>query len=106
VAGLGFGLIVAPMFDIVLASVTEEETGSGSGVLNAGQQLSASVGVAVLGTIFFDAIVGGNFHHALSRVLIVQFAVMIVLLVISPLLPRYAREPAETPAAVEALEPA
>ena len=30
------------------------ETGSASGVLNAGQQLANSIGVAVLGTIFFD----------------------------------------------------
>ncbi|HTR70020.1 MAG TPA: MFS transporter [Mycobacteriales bacterium] len=94
VAGLGFGLIVAPLFDIVLASVTDEETGSASGVLNAGQQLAASIGVAVLGTVFFDAIGPGNFHHALSQVLAVQVAVMVVLLVISPLLPRFAREPA------------
>ncbi len=54
VAGIGFGLIVAPMFDIILASVTDAETGSASGVLNAGQQLASSIGVAVLGTVFFD----------------------------------------------------
>ena len=35
VAGLGMGLVVAPMFDIVLAAVTDKETGSASGVLNA-----------------------------------------------------------------------
>lgn len=93
VAGLGFGLIVAPMFDIILASVTEEETGSGSGVLNAGQQLASSIGVAVLGTVFFDAIGGGDFHKGLTNTLWVQVGVTAALLVISPLLPRFAREP-------------
>lgn len=93
VAGLGFGLIVAPMFDIILASVTEAETGSGSGVLNAGQQLASSIGVAVLGTVFFDSIGGGDFHKGLTNTLWVQVGVTAALLVISPLLPRFAREP-------------
>jgi EmrB/QacA subfamily drug resistance transporter len=97
VAGVGFGLVVAPMFDIILASVTDAETGSASGVLNAGQQLASSIGVAVLGTVFFDAIVGGDFHKGLSRTLLVQVAMMVVLLALSPLLPRYAREPAPDP---------
>ena len=93
VAGVGFGLVVAPMFDIILASVTDAETGSASGVLNAGQQLATSIGVAVLGSVFFDAIAGGDFHKGLTRTLLVQLALMVALLAISPLLPRYAREP-------------
>jgi EmrB/QacA subfamily drug resistance transporter len=104
VAGIGFGLVVAPMFDIILASVTDEETGSASGVLNAGQQLASSIGVAVLGTIFFDAVVRGDFHNGLSRTLVVQIAMMAGLLLISPLLPRFAREPAAEGPAVPELE--
>jgi EmrB/QacA subfamily drug resistance transporter len=95
VTGIGLGLVVAPMFDIVLASVTEAETGSASGVLNAGQQLANSIGVAVLGTVFFDAIVGGDYHLGLRHVLLVQLATTAALLALSPLLPRFAREPAE-----------
>jgi EmrB/QacA subfamily drug resistance transporter len=105
VAGIGFGLVVAPMFDIILASVTDSETGSASGVLNAGQQLASSIGVAVLGTIFFDSSTHGDFHNALSRTLLVQIATMIGLLLLSPLLPRYAREPVPDEAANAALEP-
>ena len=93
IAGLGLGLTVAPMFDIVLAAVADHETGSASGVLNAGQQLATSIGVAVFGTIFFDAIAGGDFHSGLTRVMVVQVAVMGGLLLLSPLLPRLAREP-------------
>lgn len=97
IAGIGLGLVVAPMFDTILASVTDAETGSASGVLNAGQQLSTSIGVAVFGTIFFDTLtftaVGGHFHQALSNTLWVQLGLCVVMVLISPLLPRFAREP-------------
>ena len=94
VAGLGLGLVVAPMFDIVLAAVTDAETGSASGVLNAGQQLATSVGIAVFGTVFFDAIGGGDFHSGLTRTMLVEVGAMAALIALSPLLPRLAREPA------------
>ncbi|MCW2496202.1 MFS transporter [Jatrophihabitans sp.] len=95
VAGIGLGLVVAPMFDTILASVTDPEAGSASGVLNAGQQLATSIGVAVFGTIFFDTIttkvIGGHFHRAFTYTLLVQVGLCVVMLVISPLLPRFAR---------------
>jgi EmrB/QacA subfamily drug resistance transporter len=90
VGGLGLGLVVAPMFDTVLAAVTDPETGSASGVLNAGQQLSASIGIAVFGTVFFDAIGGGDFHSALTRATVLEVVLSVVLLAISPFLPRFA----------------
>ena len=93
VAGLGLGLTVAPMFDIVLAAVTDRETGSASGVLNAAQQLATSIGIAVFGTIFFDAIAGGDFHSGLTRAMVVEAATMLALVFIAPVLPRYARDP-------------
>jgi EmrB/QacA subfamily drug resistance transporter len=54
VAGFGTGLVVAPLFSVVLAGVEEHEVGTASGVLNAVQQLGAAVGVAVVGTVFFS----------------------------------------------------
>ncbi len=104
VAGLGLGLVVAPMFDIVLAAVTDRETGSASGVLNATQQLATSVGIAVFGTVFFDAVAGGDFHSGLTRAMVVEVIAMGALLMISPLLPRLAREP--QPESVAATETA
>lgn len=56
VAGLGAGLVIAPLFDIVLAGVEEHEVGSAAGVLAAVQQLATALGVAVLGTLFFDSL--------------------------------------------------
>ena len=60
-AGLGAGTSFAQLFGFVLNSVTMDEVGSASGVLEASQQLSTSFGVAVLGTIFFAA-----FDHHLA----------------------------------------
>ncbi|MGK5680461.1 MFS transporter [Actinoplanes sp. URMC 104] len=51
--GAGMGLAMAPFFNIVLAGVDDEETGSASGALTSVQQLGGAFGLAVLGTIFF-----------------------------------------------------
>ena len=53
VAGFGMGLVLAPLFNVILSSVAEHEVGSASGVLSAMQQLGSSIGIAVVGTVFF-----------------------------------------------------
>jgi MFS family permease len=53
VAGMGMGLALPPLFDFILAGVADHEVGSASGVLNAIQQFGASLGIAVLATVFF-----------------------------------------------------
>ncbi|MFJ3204853.1 MFS transporter [Streptomyces sp. NPDC086989] len=50
--GLGMGLVIPPLFDVILAGVAEPEVGSASGVLNAVQQLANAVGVALLVTVW------------------------------------------------------
>jgi EmrB/QacA subfamily drug resistance transporter len=64
--GAGLGASIGQLFRFILSSVTMDEVGSASGVLEASQQLSTALGVAVLGTIFFSAF---NHHlptHALQ----------------------------------------
>jgi EmrB/QacA subfamily drug resistance transporter len=53
VAGLGMGAVIAPLADILLAGVDKEHAGSASGLFNTSIQVGASVGVAVIGVIFF-----------------------------------------------------
>jgi EmrB/QacA subfamily drug resistance transporter len=53
--GLGAGASFGQLFDFILASVSMDEVGSATGVLEAVQQLSQAIGVAALGTIFFSA---------------------------------------------------
>jgi EmrB/QacA subfamily drug resistance transporter len=92
VVGLGIGMTIAPLFDFVLASVTESEVGSASGVLNAVQQLGGAVGVAAMGTIFFSALGHLGFVTAVQRCLIVELATTPVLLFLISTLPSRARE--------------
>jgi MFS family permease len=53
VAGLGMGAVLAPLADIVLDRVPAQHAGSASGVFNTSLQLGASIGVAVIGVVFF-----------------------------------------------------
>jgi EmrB/QacA subfamily drug resistance transporter len=53
VGGAGMGLALPPLFDFILAGVKDHEVGSASGVLNAVQQFSAALGIAVFATVFF-----------------------------------------------------
>lgn len=99
-AGLGMGLAVAPLFDTILAAVTDREMGSASGVLNAVQQLGGSIGVAVLGTVFFEAAGRDDLAHALHSALWVTVGLLAAQLAVSPLLPRRARDPEEPSHAV------
>ena len=51
--GAGVGATLGQLFQFILSSVSMREVGSASGVMEASQQLSTALGVAVLGTIFF-----------------------------------------------------
>ena len=53
--GAGVGTTIGQLFRFILTSVSMDEVGSASGVLEAVQQLSTALGVAVLGSIFFAA---------------------------------------------------
>ncbi len=64
--GLGAGTSMGQLFDFILAGVGMDEVGSASGVLEAVQQLSSALGVAVLGTIFFSAFDEHLPTHALA----------------------------------------
>ncbi|WFE31539.1 MFS transporter [Micromonospora sp. WMMD975] len=89
--GLGMGLVMAPFFDIVLSGVDEEETGSASGTLTAVQQLGGALGVALLGTVFFDAASGGV-GHAVRVTLVAELGLVLITVAGAFLLPRNARE--------------
>ncbi len=52
-AGLGLGAVIAPLAEIVLARVPTQHAGSASGVFNTGLQVGNSIGIAVIGVIFF-----------------------------------------------------
>ncbi|GHJ50077.1 hypothetical protein Cs7R123_74190 [Catellatospora sp. TT07R-123] len=97
--GLGMGLVMAPFFDIILAGVQPHETGSASGTLTAVQQLGGAVGIALLGTLFFNTVQFGqfgpdqaSFAEAMRLVLWVEVGLIAVTFAAAFLLPRQARE--------------
>jgi MFS family permease len=56
ICGVGLGLFTVPFFTTALARVAPHETGSAAGLLNAVQQLGATLGTAALGTVFLHGI--------------------------------------------------
>ncbi|WP_207401237.1 MFS transporter [Actinomadura roseirufa] len=62
VFGAGMGMIFVPLFDIIVAGIADHEVGSASAALESVQQLGASLGVAVLGTVFFG-VIGAQAGH-------------------------------------------
>ncbi len=55
-AGVGLGLFVAPLSNLVLAGVSGRETGSASGVLSTVQQVGGALGVALIGVLLFGLV--------------------------------------------------
>ncbi|WP_246613919.1 MFS transporter [Paractinoplanes bogorensis] len=100
VIGAGMGLAMAPFFNIVLAGVDDEETGSASGALTSVQQLGGAFGIAVLGTIFFALVPRHGFQDATIFTAGVAFLLLAAAFGLSFLLPRLAvRSGQDAPAA-------
>jgi EmrB/QacA subfamily drug resistance transporter len=57
-SGFGFGLVVAPIIDIVLSGVPAEDAGSASGLFNTTQQVGAALGIALIGVLLFELVAG------------------------------------------------
>ena len=103
VFGLGMGMIFVPLFSIIMGEIDDREVGSASGLLESLKQLCASLGVAVLGTLFFDrlaledggprsAMAAGRHLVAAQETLIVVLVLVVAAWAIGWLLPRKARE--------------
>lgn len=102
VFGTGMGMIFVPLFSIVIGEISDEEVGSASGLLESSQQLGASLGVAILATLFFStmslgqggpqaAIAAGRGVLAAEHTLLVTLALIAVAFAAGWLLPRRAR---------------
>ena len=60
ITGFGFGLVVAPMVDLILAGVPVPDAGSGSGLLSTAQQVGMALGYALVGVVFFAVLASGS----------------------------------------------
>jgi len=90
--GIGMGLVVAPLALTVLARVTPQYAASASGVLTTALQVGNSLGVAIIGLIFFDALGTGHgasgYAHAYNLSLFYSAAVGVVVALLVQLLPK------------------
>lgn len=57
VAGIGSGLFIAPNAQFIVATVDPHEAGAASGVIGTAQRIGAAAGIAIIGTVFFGALV-------------------------------------------------
>ena len=103
VFGTGMGMIFVPLFSIVIGDIEDHEVGSASGLLESMQQLGASLGVAVLATLFFSrfaleqggpraAVAAGRHLTAVEDTLLATLVLIAAGLVLGCFLPRRARE--------------
>ncbi|MFD8499770.1 MFS transporter [Amycolatopsis sp. NPDC059657] len=96
VFGFGMGMIFVPLFDIIVGDLGDDEVGSASGVLTSVQQLGASLGIAVLGTVFFSEAGAGvsavpEFVGAAKVVTLIALGLTAVTFALGFLLPKKAR---------------
>jgi EmrB/QacA subfamily drug resistance transporter len=78
VAGLGQGLVMSPLFGIVLSEVPPAVAGAGAGVLTTTQQSALALGVATLGSLFLALAGDGT---GISTAFIVVVAAQVVVAV-------------------------
>ena len=99
VTGAGFGLMVAPIGMFSIAEVPVEQAGSASGLFNTTTQLANAIGIALLGTLFFEvasrqrsAFPAELFGPAFQVVLVAVAALMAVAALAAAALPEAAPE--------------
>jgi EmrB/QacA subfamily drug resistance transporter len=103
VFGLGMGMIFVPLFDIIIGDIEDHEIGSASGLLEAIQQLGASLGIAVLATVFFSrlgfdsvgphaALAAGRHIDAAQTTTLITLALTGVAFAVGFLLPKKPRQ--------------
>jgi EmrB/QacA subfamily drug resistance transporter len=97
VTGIGMGMLTAPLTGIVLSQVAPQQAGTVSGLQATIVQLGNSIGVAVIGLVFFNA-AGGGFPHAFRVSLIPLAALPLAAAVAIQFVPR--PTPAREPTAV------
>jgi predicted MFS family arabinose efflux permease len=100
VTAAGIGLMFVPMSLVALSKVADADAGVASSLLNTGQQIGGSVGLAVLGTVAWSAVAsslrsGAAQSHALvygfSRGFVVSAVITLLTLVVALVMLRVKR---------------
>jgi MFS family permease len=101
VAGAGQGLVMSPLFQIILARVPVHRAGVASGVLTTTQQAALALGVAILGGLYLSLTAAGSLgiEDAFVTVLAIQAGIAVLVATVAR---RLTTPEARQPAAVAA----
>ena len=84
IAGVGGGMIVAPNQSLSLSRVPLPEAGAAAGLLQTGQRLGTSAGIAAAGAAFFATLHGhGSYASAYRNGVLVTAAITAVALILT-----------------------
>jgi predicted MFS family arabinose efflux permease len=90
VAGAGLSLLIIPLVNVVLAAVPREAAGGASGLFSTAQQLGGALGVAIVGTFFFDHLERHSFTASFKYATPAVIALFLAAGLLSLVLPRTA----------------
>ncbi len=94
IGGLGFGLFVPTLIDLVLTGVPVKRAGAASGALTSLQQVGGALGVTLAGLVFTSALTRTDsadptaFRTAMTAALVYEVVVFALALVMVPALPK------------------
>jgi EmrB/QacA subfamily drug resistance transporter len=102
-AGVGSGLVIGPNLTLALQQVPLREASAASAVLQTGQRIGSTIGIAVIGALYFGSLTSsrGDYLRAATEGLVgsaVAIAATLLITVVALLLTR-GRRPAERPEA-------
>ena len=97
--GLGNGLVLPFLLNIVLDRVPVSDAGITSGIFSTFQQIASALGIGIIGGVFYQTLAGGdtfeNYKHALDNGLFVGLAFAIVVVGMLLLIPNSNSRPLE-----------
>ncbi|MFI8632384.1 MFS transporter [Microbacterium sp. NPDC077663] len=95
-AGVGAGIVLATLFDLVVSSFEDNEVGSGSGMLSASQSIGSAIGVGAFGSIFFTVTASSASASGFIAALVACAVILVLFAALTFLLPKALRNE-ETP---------
>jgi EmrB/QacA subfamily drug resistance transporter len=88
IIGFGMGFCIGTLFDFAIGDISPDEAGSASGSLSAAQQLSGSIGIAAMTSVFFLSTKSEGFVYSMLQNLILIIVAMAVCFAIVRFLPK------------------
>jgi EmrB/QacA subfamily drug resistance transporter len=85
VGGVGSGMVISPNQTLTLSEVPVDQGGTAGGLIQVGQRIGASIGIAAVGSVFYAQLAAsnGDYNHALQRGLLVAVLFLVLALLLA-----------------------